>query len=40
MNNQGFLKEAGGFLLAFVLGSVGMHGILYYLITDAIGKKI
>jgi len=35
MNNQGFLKEAGGFLLAFVLGSVGMHGILYYLITDA-----
>jgi len=28
MNNQGFLKEAGGFLLAFVLGSVGMHGML------------
>ncbi len=35
MNNQGFLKDAGGFLLAFVVGSVSMHGILYYLITDA-----
>jgi len=35
MNNQGFLKDAGGFLLAFVVGTLSMHGILYYLITDA-----
>jgi hypothetical protein len=35
MNNTGFLKEAGAFLLTFILGTLSMHGILNYLITDA-----
>ncbi|MCF6360063.1 MAG: hypothetical protein L3J29_04795 [Cyclobacteriaceae bacterium] len=35
MNNTGFLRQAGAFLLTFILGTLSMHGILNYLVSDA-----
>lgn len=35
MGEDNFLKQAGGFIIAFLLGSVTLHGLLYYLVTDA-----
>ena len=35
MGDKNFIKDSGAFIVAFLLGSVTLHGMLYYLITDA-----
>ena len=35
MNQSSFFKDAGTFFIAFIVGTVSLHGMLFYLVTDA-----
>lgn len=35
MNQSSFFKDAGTFFIAFIIGTVSLHGMLFYLVTDA-----
>ena len=35
MGENSFLKDGGAFLIAFLLGSVSLHGMLFFLVNDA-----